>query len=106
MSSKEEKMKIFLKKRPFLTATLAAVILIGLAILIGWLIKGDQPSAKTNIPEPKKYQAQPPVQDHILVKFKNKVSDAKKNEIHQKTGGKVKEEIKQIGVQIVNIPKG
>jgi thermitase len=44
-----------------------------------------------------------PAQDHILVKFKDNVGQAKKAEVLAKHGLSEKSEIKQIGVKIINI---
>ena len=93
-------------KKKLLITVLSAVVLIGLAVLVGFLINKYRPSAQTKEEKVTKQEPQPPAQDHILVKFKAQISNDKKNEIHKKTGGKVKDEIKQIGVQIVEIPKG
>lgn len=96
-----------MKKRTLFITVLSVVVLIGLAILVGWLINRNKPSASILDKEKiTKSEPKAPVQDHILVKFKDKVTNDEKDKIHQKTGGKVKEEIKQIGVQIVEIPKG
>ena len=95
-----------MKKRTLLITVFSVVILLGLALLVGFLINKYRPSASTNESKITKSNPQPPVQDHILVKFKDKVTNDQKDKIHQKTGGKVKDEIKQIGVQIVEIPKG
>ena len=99
--SKEAKVK----KRSLLITVLSVVVLIGLAILVGFLINKYRPSAQTEETATKQ-ESQPSAQDRILVKFKENVSDAKKNEIHQKTGGKVKKTIPRINVAIVEIPSG
>ena len=95
-----------MKKRTLFITVLSVVVLLGLALLAGLLINKYRPEASTLDKEKfTKSEPKAPVEDHILVKFKDSVSSDEKEKIHQKTGGKVKEEIKQIGVQIVDIPK-
>lgn len=101
MSKREGKMK---KKIKVLIGLLIALILVS-GFVIAWGKGWIRPRADT-AEKITKSNPQPPVQDHILVKFKDKVSDEKKNEIHAKTGGKVKDEISQIDVEIVQIPPG
>ena len=43
---------------------------------------------------------------NILVKFKDRTSEAKKQDVHEKRGGQVKETIRGIGVQVVSVPDG
>ena len=95
-----------MKKRTLFITVLSVVVLLGLALLAGLLINKYRPEASEKEPKITKSEPKAPVEDHILVKFKDNISNDEKDKIHQKTGGKVKEEIKQIGVQIVQIPQG
>jgi thermitase len=47
-----------------------------------------------------------PADGEVLVKFEDTTPQAKKQEVHGKKGGRVKESIPKIGVQVVDVPKG
>lgn len=103
-------LKKFFKKRIILSILLAVLVLSLAGLLVtlhkaGFFVKSDvEKAAKED--KITKGEPQPPVKDHILVKFKANVSEEKKQQIHEKTGGKVKDKINQIGVEIVQIPPG
>src|SRR3990170_1536341 len=42
----------------------------------------------------------------VLVKFKDATSETKKRDVHGKKGGRAKETIRGIGVQVVEVPSG
>ena len=83
-------------RRPVLLLTVVGAVLFACAGVV--LAQQDTPDTSQ------------PAEDfaagNILVKFKDRTSEAKKQEVHEKRGGQVKETIRGIGVQVISVPDG